>query len=158
MSLTIDFQLASSTEDNLPTEAQFQSWVQTTLDKIPSSDDTRPIEVTIRIVDEDEIQELNRDYRGKDKTTNVLSFPFEEPVQLPSRLLGDLVICRQVVEAEAEQQNKHTLHHWAHLIIHGTLHLLGYDHIDDSDAVVMEQQEVEILNNLGIDDPYQDRE
>jgi probable rRNA maturation factor len=91
-----------------------------------------------------------------DKPTNVLSFPFESPPEVKLDLLGDLVICAEVVEQEAQQQNKNLMHHWAHMIVHGTLHLLGYDHVEDSDAQQMEALEITILAKLAIDDPYQD--
>lgn len=113
-------------------------------------------EITVRVVDEDESQQLNHEYRGKNKPTNVLSFPFEAPPGIEMNLLGDLVICAGVVEAEAQQQNKPLDHHWAHMIIHGTLHLLGYDHIEDDQAEEMEGLEISLLGKLSIDDPYQD--
>ncbi len=113
-------------------------------------------EVSIRITDRDEISELNRTYRDKDGATNVLSFPAELPPELALPLLGDLVICAPVVEDEARQQGKALQAHWAHMIIHGTLHLLGYDHIDDNDAEVMENLEIAILTDLGFPDPYRD--
>ena len=111
-------------------------------------------ELTVRIVDEEESQQLNRDYRGKDKPTNVLSFPFEAPPGIPTDLLGDLVICRAVLCEEAEQQNKKNMNHWAHLIVHGTLHLLGFDHIEENEAEEMEALEVEILSQFEIANPY----
>ena len=111
-------------------------------------------EVTIRIVDEAESHELNLTYRGKDRPTNVLSFPFEAPPEIELPLLGDLIICRQVVEKEAVEQSKTVEEHWAHMVIHGCLHLLGYDHIEDDEAEEMESLETEILQNLGYADPY----
>lgn len=111
-------------------------------------------EVTIRIVDEAESQQLNHTYRGKDKPTNVLSFPFEAPAGIELPLLGDLIICRQVVEREAQEQEKPLLAHWAHMVVHGSLHLLGYDHIEDAEAEEMESIETEIMLALGYDDPY----
>lgn len=115
-------------------------------------------DITLRIVDEDEIRELNRDYRGKDKPTNVLSFPFEMPEGLPADavepLLGDIIICDSVVRHEADQQHKPLQAHWAHMVTHGVLHLLGYDHIDDDDAIVMETLEIRALGEQGFDDPY----
>ena len=115
---------------------------------------TYEAEVTVRIVDEAESNELNLTYRGKDKPTNVLSFPFEAPPGLELPLLGDLVICRQVVEREAEEQGKPLMAHWAHMVVHGSLHLLGYDHIDDEEAEEMEQLERDIMQELGFADPY----
>ncbi|MGL5337628.1 MAG: rRNA maturation RNase YbeY, partial [Aeromonas veronii] len=93
-------------------------------------------------------------YRGKDKPTNVLSFPFEAPPGLELPLLGDLVICRQVVEREAEEQGKPLMAHWAHMVVHGSLHLLGYDHIEDEEAEEMEALERDIMQELGFADPY----
>ncbi|MQX53151.1 rRNA maturation RNase YbeY [Alcanivorax sediminis] len=117
-------------------------------------------DITLRIVDEDEIRELNRDYRGKDKPTNVLSFPFEMPEGLPADamepLLGDIIICDSVVRQEAIEQHKSLQAHWAHMVTHGVLHLLGYDHIDDDDAAVMETLEIRALTEQGFDDPYVD--
>ena len=112
---------------------------------------------TVRIVDETEIHTLNRDYRGKDKSTNVLSFPAEAIEGLPPELhseLGDIVICAPVVTREAGEQGKVLADHWAHMLVHGTLHLLGYDHIDDNDAETMEALERRILGQAGIADPY----
>lgn len=111
-------------------------------------------EVVVRVVGETESAELNRDYRGKAGPTNVLSFPFEPPPGVPSSLLGDLVVCAAVVRREAKQQGKPVRDHWAHMVVHGCLHLLGYDHQGDAEAQRMEQLEVEILARLGIADPY----
>ena len=97
---------------------------------------------------------LNHEYRGKDKPTNVLSFPFEAPPGIELDLLGDLIICRQVVEKEAEEQSKPLLAHWAHMVVHGSLHLLGYDHIEDDEAEEMESLETEIMQTMGFEDPY----
>ncbi|OGO86880.1 MAG: rRNA maturation RNase YbeY [Chromatiales bacterium RIFOXYA1_FULL_46_5] len=149
MSITLDLQLASEAQ-NLPTEAQFQQWLEAAI--LPFQEIA---EVTVRIVDEEESQQLNFDYREKDKPTNVLSFPFELPPgveELP--LLGDLVICAQVVAAEALEQGKELHHHWAHMVVHGCLHLLGFDHINDPDAQQMEAEEILILQQLGIKNPY----
>ena len=114
--------------------------------------------MTVRIVDEAESNELNLTYRGKDKPTNVLSFPFEAPPGLELPLLGDLVICRQVVEREAQEQGKPLMAHWAHMVVHGSLHLLGYDHIEDEEAEEMEALERDIMQELGFADPYQSDE
>ncbi len=149
MTITLDLQLASEAP-NLPTEAQFQQWLEASI--LPFQD---VAEVTVRIVDEAESQQLNFEYREKDKPTNVLSFPFELPPgveELP--LLGDLVICAQVVAAEAQEQGKELHHHWAHMVVHGCLHLLGFDHINDADAEEMEAEEILILQQLGIKNPY----
>ena len=153
MSVTLDLQLASASTDGLPSEAQLQGWLDGTILGFQQE-----AEVTVRIVDEAESNELNLTYRGKDKPTNVLSFPFEAPPGLELPLLGDLVICRQVVEQEAQEQNKPLLAHWAHMVVHGSLHLLGYDHIEDDEAEEMEALEIEFLAALGYANPYQDDE
>ncbi|MDG6895744.1 rRNA maturation RNase YbeY [Volucribacter amazonae] len=145
----IDLQLACEKQENLPSLAQFEQWA--TLAVKPQRDD---IEMTIRVVDEAESQYLNATYRHKDKPTNVLSFPFESPEEVALPLLGDLVICRQVVEQEAQQQAKPLLAHWAHMVVHGSLHLLGYDHIEPQEAEEMESLETEIMQQLGFADPY----
>jgi probable rRNA maturation factor len=154
----IDLQLACE-DENLPGESDIQNWIDTTLIQF-NSVAKQPLvneqEITVRIVDSAESQQLNHSYRGMDKPTNVLSFPFESPPEVKLDLLGDLVICAEVVEQEAQQQNKNLMHHWAHMIVHGTLHLLGYDHVEDSDAQQMEALEITILAKLAIDDPYQD--
>lgn len=146
--LFLDLQIATENEAGLPSEADFEAWAQAAL---PNQGE---FEMTIRLVDEAESHELNHEYRGKDKPTNVLSFPFEVPEGIDLPLLGDLVICRQVVEQEAEQQQKPLLHHWAHMVVHGVLHLRGYDHIKDDEAEEMEALETQILASLSIPDPY----
>jgi len=148
MSIILDLQLASSASD-LPDVTQFQRWLQAAI--LPFQDEA---EVTIRIVDEPESQQLNLQYRGKDKATNVLSFPFQCPPGIELPLLGDLVICAGVVSAEAAEQNKPLAAHWAHMVVHGCLHLLGFDHINDADAEQMEAEEIQILQQLGISNPY----
>ncbi|QPR52997.1 rRNA maturation RNase YbeY [Aeromonas allosaccharophila] len=153
MSVTLDLQLASASTDGLPTEAQLQGWLDGTILGFQQE-----AEVTVRIVDEAESNELNLTYRGKDKPTNVLSFPFEAPPGLELPLLGDLVICRQVVEREAQEQGKPLMAHWAHMVVHGSLHLLGYDHIEDEEAEEMEQLERDIMQEMGFADPYIDDE
>ncbi|MGX2973933.1 rRNA maturation RNase YbeY [Ursidibacter arcticus] len=154
MNLFIDLQLACENNDNLPTEEQFSHWVNQALTMQAQTADYPETEMTIRIVDEAESHELNLTYRGKDKPTNVLSFPFEVPDGIELPLLGDLVICRQVVEKEAIEQQKPLDAHWAHLAIHGTLHLLGYDHLTDEEAEEMESLETQIMQSLGYEDPY----
>lgn len=145
----IDLQIATENTENLPTEVQIQEWANRAVQ--PELSD---VEMTVRIVDEAESHDLNFTYRGKDKPTNVLSFPFECPDEVELGLLGDLVICRQVVEKEAEEQGKPLIAHWAHMVVHGSLHLLGYDHIEDDEAEEMESLETEIMQSLGFDDPY----
>lgn len=145
----LDLQLACENEQGLPAETDFQRWLEAVLPQFqPES------EVTIRLVDEAESRELNHTYRSKDKPTNVLSFPFEAPPGIELPLLGDLIICRQVVEQEAVEQGKMREAHWAHMVIHGSLHLLGYDHIEDDEAEEMESLETEIMLALGYPDPY----
>lgn len=145
----LDLQIACADSQGLPAETDFQHWLEAVL---PQFQDVS--EVTIRIVDEAESHELNLTYRGKDKSTNVLSFPFEAPHEIELPLLGDLIICRQVVEQEAIEQDKALFAHWAHMVVHGSLHLLGYDHIVDDEAEEMESIETEIMQSLGYPDPY----
>ncbi|MFG6667983.1 rRNA maturation RNase YbeY [Halomonas sp. HNIBRBA4712] len=148
--IVIDRQVAVSADD-LPTLSQLTHWVGCVFSEHP--EDSRH-ELTIRFVEESESQALNRDYRGKDKPTNVLSFPFEAPPGIELPLLGDLVICHAVVDAEAREQQKSLSDHYAHMVIHGTLHLMGYDHIDDDEAEQMEALERTLLARLDIADPY----
>ncbi|WP_115046769.1 rRNA maturation RNase YbeY [Xanthomonas arboricola] len=137
----------------LPSAVSFRKWVAAAL-----KGRIREADLAVRIVDEKEGCSLNHHYRGKDYATNVLSFPAELPEGLPKGikmpLLGDLVICAPVVAREAAEQGKSLAAHYAHLTVHGTLHLLGWDHEDDKEADAMEQLEREILADLGIDDPY----
>ena len=113
--------------------------------------------LVIRIVDEPESRALNRQFRGIDKPTNVLSFPFEAPPRVRSKHIGDLVVCAPVVEREAAEQGKPLEAHWAHMVVHGVLHLLGYDHQTDADAETMEGLEIAILGRLGFPNPYEAR-
>jgi len=147
--LELDLQIATDDTEHLPSEADFRLWVEKALPTLGEE-----FEVTIRIVDEEESHALNHEYRGQDKATNVLSFPFEAPPGLEFPLLGDLVICTQIVKKEAEEQQKALLHHWAHMTIHGILHLRGYDHINDDEADEMESIETKLLASLSISDPY----
>ena len=147
--MIIDLQLASENIEGLPSEEQILQWATAAVQ--PESDN---VEMTVRIVDEAESHGLNLTYRGKDRPTNVLSFLFECPDEVELPLLGDLVICRQVVEREAIEQEKPLMAHWAHMIVHGSLHLLGYDHIEDDEAEEMESLETEIMQSLGFADPY----
>jgi probable rRNA maturation factor len=153
MNLYVDVQFAESLTEiqNLPSEEQLTLWAQTAL--TGRTDFSEP-ELTVRLTDEEESQALNFEYRGKDKPTNVLSFPFEAPPGVPIELLGDLIVCVSVVEREAQEQNKKTEAHWAHMVIHGCLHLLGYDHIKDDEAEEMEALERDLLASLGYPDPY----
>ena len=147
--MIIDLQIACEEESGLPTAEQIEQWATAAVQ--PQSDE---VEMTVRIVDEAESHALNLNYRGKDRPTNVLSFPFECPDEVELPLLGDLVICRQVVEREAQEQDKPLMAHWAHMVVHGSLHLLGYDHIEDDEAEEMESLETQIMTELGFADPY----
>jgi probable rRNA maturation factor len=111
-------------------------------------------EVNIRLVSKKESAKLNGTYRHKKGPTNILSFPFEPPPEISSPFLGDLVICAALVNQEAKQQAKTRLAHWAHLVIHGCLHLIGYDHIHVKDAIKMETVEIQLLEDLGYENPY----
>ncbi|WP_372982227.1 rRNA maturation RNase YbeY [Marinobacter sediminum] len=149
--LTVDIQNVFE-GSSVPADAQLQSWAQSAwLGEHPS-------EVTVRIVDTSESQTLNNEFRGKDKPTNVLSFPFEAPAGITVPLAGDLVICAPVVEREAAEQHKTPTAHWAHMVVHGMLHLQGYDHVDDEDAEVMEALEIRLLAQLGFGNPYEAEE
>jgi len=135
----------------LPAAASFRRWAEAAL---RGARRRKPAELAIRIVGLDEGRALNRDYRGRDYATNVLSFPAELPPGIALPLIGDLAICAPVVLREAAEQAKRPRDHWAHLTVHGVLHLLGYDHIDDGEAEAMETLETRILAGLGIADPY----
>ncbi|GAA6153476.1 rRNA maturation RNase YbeY [Pseudoteredinibacter isoporae] len=148
--LHIDLEDVSGRNDT-PSEAEFQRWIGAALQQYRDQ-----AELSIRIVDESESQNLNHQYRGKDKPTNVLSFPADLPPELELPLLGDLVICASVVEREAQEQNKALEAHWAHMAIHGCLHLIGYDHIEDQDAEEMEALESQLMTALGYSEPYPD--
>ena len=145
--IELDLQIAS--DGQAPSLAQLQQWCALALRQR-----TADSELTIRLVDEAEGRELNNTWRHKDYPTNVLSFPFEAPPGIELPLLGDLIICRQVVEQEAAEQGKPLEAHWAHMVVHGSLHLLGYDHIVDEEAEEMESLETEIMLALGYEDPY----
>ena len=150
MSFSCDVQYEID-DPQLPSEADFERWVSAAL--TAQLDEG---EVCIRIVTAEESQMLNSTYRGKDKPTNVLSFPFEVPEGIPLTLLGDLVICAEVVAREAVEQNKPLFDHWAHMVVHGCLHLIGFDHIKDDEAEEMETLERTILASMDIADPYRD--
>ena len=136
----------------VPSSPSFREWVEAAL---RGAKRRKATELSIRIVDAKEGRALNRDYRGKDYATNVLSFPAELPPGINLPLIGDLVICAPVVTREAAEQGKSARHHWAHMTVHGVLHLLGYDHIEDDEAEAMEALETQILAGLGIADPYE---
>jgi len=148
MTIEVDVQNATVCEP-LPTATEFNLWVATALQGREDA------ELTLRLVDTGESQELNSRYRGKDGPTNVLSFPAELPPGIDFPLLGDIVICAPLVQKEAEVQGKSLKAHWAHLVIHGVLHLLGLDHQEEQAAHEMEAIEAELLFSLGFPNPYE---
>ncbi len=141
----------ASTATGLPTRVQIKKWAEAALQA-----DVGNAEITFRIVDAEEGQTLNRDYRGKDYATNVLTFTFDEDMpDIPGLpLLGDIVLCAPVVEREAAEQGISLEAHYCHLVVHGVLHLQGYDHLEDDEAQAMETLETQIVTSLGYDDPY----
>ena len=149
---SLDYQNRSSA-DGLPDEKQFYRWIWHAL-----KSHYRRAELSLVLLDEDEARAYNRDYRGKDYATNVLSFALNEGEPMfadtQDTLYGDLIICPKVVAREAAEQGKPLHHHFAHLVIHGTLHLMGFDHIEDEDADRMEALEIELLRQLNIPNPY----
>jgi len=152
--LDIDIQYEYALDKNtdqtvLPQVADFRNWVGTAL-----SGRKEDAQLSIRIVDETESTYLNEHYRHKTGPTNVLSFPAEFSAEIPISLIGDIVICAPIVIKEAQAQGKNILAHWAHMTIHGTLHLLGFDHNNDKNAEEMESIEIDILKQLGFDNPY----
>jgi probable rRNA maturation factor len=149
MPYQIDVEVNSS-NTNIPSIENIERWISATL----QSDELNQAEVSVYIVDEAESQELNAQYRGKDKPTNVLSFPADIPEEVGVPLLGDLVVCAPVVEREAQAQGKTLDAHWAHMLVHGTLHLLGYDHVEDDEADVMEALETRLITQLDFPAPY----
>ena len=182
MSLTVDITVsedlaaaqvasdaASSVDDDVPEPAALQRWAEV------AYLGEQPAAASMLITTAEEVQQLNKQYRDKDKPTNVLSFPMDLPEEVlheMSRemnqvndqqgleqeavsLLGDIVLCAPVIKQEAAQQSKTEEEHWAHMVVHGMLHLQGYDHIEDAEAEQMERLEVEILDRLGFADPYQ---
>mgnify|MGYP003385144770 FL=1 len=147
--IIVDLQIACD-DKAIPEKIDFQRWVEAAL--VPYD---KPFELTVRLVNIEESRELNHQYRGKDKATNVLSFPFDVPEGIELDLLGDLVICVDVVEQEAKEQQKNVNAHWAHMTVHGCLHLLGFDHIEDDEADEMEALETKIITGLGYPAPYE---
>ncbi len=151
--MRVDVQVASETA-GIPASKAIRNWVECA---VRAADPGRDVEVSVRVVDEPEMRDLNREYRDRDMPTNVLAFAahddsFEPPGDRP--LLGDIVVCAGVVAREAQEQGKPLAHHWGHMLVHGTLHLLGHDHVSTSQAVAMEALERRILASLGIADPY----
>ena len=147
MSATVDVQRVVKAG---PADAEISRWV----DAVLRAEQRGEAELTVRIVDEQESAELNETYRHKPGPTNVLSFPFEAPPEVELNLLGDLVICAPLVQREAQQQHKQERVHWAHMVVHGTLHLLGYDHLQADEAEDMENREIRIMESLGFENPY----
>lgn len=148
--LHIDYQIETSQQ--IPAESDLSLWIKAAAPEITEK------EVVVRVVDEAESAELNIFYRGKHGPTNVLSFPFEAPPGAEDGLLGDLLICAPVVAREALEQGKSLDAHWAHIVVHGILHLQGYDHLIEEEAEVMEAKEIEILTGLGFPNPYEELE
>lgn len=149
MNIEVDKQLDDA---SLPSADDCRRWALAAISAAQQGEG----DIAIQLVDSDSIRQLNRDFRHKDAATNVLSFPFEMPAGISgvAPILGDLMICAEVVAREAEEQQKPLDAHWAHMVVHGTLHLLGYDHIDDADAERMEALEIDILAQLGYANPY----
>lgn len=153
--LTVDVQIACDDTD-VPPHTEIHNWVEAAVQLSGRAVGDR-LEVAVRIVDTDEIQTLNKLYREQDKATNVLSFPTGEIEGLPeeaSRALGDVVVCAPVVAAEASEQGKRLADHWGHMLVHGTLHLLGFDHEKNAEAAEMETLESRILASQSVTDPY----
>jgi probable rRNA maturation factor len=151
MAYQIDIENNSQSQQ-IPALAELERWISAALQSQTLAD----AEVSVYIVDEDEGQELNAQYRSKDYPTNVLSFPADIAEEVGIPLLGDLVVCAPIVEREAQEQGKTLQAHWAHMLIHGTLHLVGFDHIDDNEAETMETLETQIVTGLGYPAPYQE--
>lgn len=151
--IEIDYQIVSDIRDDeyLPDHAMVENWVSRLLQELHYE---QPVQLSIRVVGEQEITQLNEKYRKKNQATNVLSFPYEPLPGVNVPLLGDVVVCARIVGQQAKQQGKSPDQHWAHMIIHGVLHLLGYDHIKAADADEMEAIEINILSKLGFPNPY----
>ena len=147
--MAITVSIDNCSEDPAPDPDSMRYWVETAL-----ADRIAEAELAIRIVDEVESCELNTRYRGKPNATNVLSFAADLPDIVPIPLLGDIVICSTVVLREAREQDKQVRAHWAHMVIHGTLHLLGYDHESEDEALIMEAIESELITSLKFPAPY----
>lgn len=146
--ITLEMQFVAAAQE-LPNEEMFQSWARAI-----ETNSAQDQEVSVRIVDESEMTLLNEQYRKKQGSTNVLSFPADLPPSVDVPFLGDIVICAPVVVREATEQGKSCDMHWAHMLVHGILHLQGYDHIDETEALQMERLETEIMHKLGFDNPY----
>ena len=138
-----------SADDDVPEPSLIQTWADA------AYLDEKPAVASLLVATSAEIQDLNKQYRNKDKATNVLSFPVQLPEEVDVNLLGDIVLCPSVIKREAEQQSKSEESHWAHMVVHGMLHLQGYDHVKEDDAEEMEQLEIDILHKLGYENPYE---
>jgi len=161
-SLTVFLNIDQSVDSlYVPAEAQLTAWIEHAIKGAPGIDDSTHYEVSLSIVDEAAIQTLNRNYRSKDKPTNVLSFPSGMPVLhgeddgAAQQALGDIIVCQPIIAAEAAAQNKPIEHHWAHMMVHSVLHLVGHDHVQSDEADAMEALEVQLLDALAIPNPYQ---
>ena len=149
MSVTVEISInPSSSDDDVPEPALLQAWATAAYLK------TIPAIASMLVTTPEEIQQLNKQYRDKDQATNVLSFPMLSPKEVDVCLLGDIALCAAVINREAKQQSKAENAHWAHMVVHGMLHLQGFDHLRNQEAEEMEQLEVKILNQLGFDNPY----
>ncbi len=156
MSVTVDVSISENLESDtpepggaVPESVLLQTWASA------AYSNTTPAIVSMLVTTSEEIQQLNKQYRNKNKATNVLSFPMQSPKEVDVCLLGDIALCAVIINQEAEQQSKAGYAHWAHMVVHGMLHLQGLDHEDDEEAEKMEQLEIKILNELGFDNPYQ---
>jgi len=151
--MSIEVQVVS-TCTSIPNEDQLTKWAELAKQQRPEA------QLVIRVVDCEESAMLNQTYRQKEGPTNVLSFPFERPFGLPDDaviddILGDIVICAPVVEQEANEQGKDIGKHWSHMVIHGCLHLQGYDHVDEAERIDMETVEIKLLETIGVSNPYE---
>ncbi len=148
--MTIELELQIATEvKTLPHPAQFREWISVTLSQLLET-----AEITIRLVDREESAQLNQQFRFKEGPTNVLSFPYEPIPGIVSRCIGDVVICAPLVEEESNEYNIPLLAYWAHMVVHGTLHLMGYDHEEENEAREMKALETQIIMSLGFPPPY----
>ena len=153
--LSVEIQIACDDPD-IPKQDDIRSWAQLAVSSSPSIAN-RDAELAVRVVDSEEIRTLNHEYRQQDKSTNVLSFPAGEMDGLPAHeplVLGDIVVCASIIRSEAAAQGKSLADHWAHMLVHGTLHLMGFDHETDAEAAQMEAMEITLLAVKGITDPY----
>ena len=147
----LEVSIAEGLEKHVPTASIMQNWIYAVLAKIGYENSAQ---ICVRVVEQQEMIDLNYKFRKVNKATNVLSFPYQALPGVNIPFLGDLVICADVVSQEAKQQSKTFEQHWAHLLVHGVLHLLGYDHIKETDALKMEKLEIEIMSELGFPNPY----